>query len=56
MHEAYGSGVYPGMFYCCVVKHEVEPPKPTADDDDDVFVDDSSEPISPTTNGSSKGL
>ncbi|XP_056004243.1 alpha-adducin-like isoform X3 [Ostrea edulis] len=36
------------------VKHEVEPPKPTADDDDDVFVDDSSEPISPTTNGSSK--
>lgn len=56
MHEACGNGVYPGMF-CCVVKHAVEPPKPAVvDDDDDVFVDESSAPISPATNDTTKGL
>lgn len=42
--------------FCCVVKPHVEPPKPVADDDDDVFVDESSAPISPATNGTAKGL
>lgn len=56
MHDACGNGVYPGMF-CCVVKHAVEPPKPAVvDDDDDVFVDESSAPLSPATNGTTKGL
>ncbi|XP_022288988.1 alpha-adducin-like isoform X5 [Crassostrea virginica] len=36
------------------VKPHVEPPKPVADDDDDVFVDESSAPISPATNGTTK--
>ncbi|XP_052703351.1 alpha-adducin-like isoform X3 [Crassostrea angulata] len=37
------------------VKHAVEPPKPAVvDDDDDVFVDESSAPISPATNGTTK--
>ncbi|XP_011425995.1 alpha-adducin isoform X10 [Magallana gigas] len=37
------------------VKHAVEPPKPAVvDDDDDVFVDESSAPLSPATNGTTK--
>lgn len=56
MHDASGNGVYPGMF-CCVVKPAVEPPKAAVvDDDDDVFVDESSAPLSPATNGTTKGL